>query len=151
MAIVFASGQVAVSDPSPTGPNAASNDKDVHVKVIRLTSANFTTAGVNTLTAVFSADSTLLDVHVYTKTALSGGGVTAPLISLGTTSGGTDFASAVAVTNTTGTITEVSPMTNLIQPYGLPLGPDINFWVRGICSTGNPTAGEIFLICKYVR
>jgi len=151
MAINFVQGQVAVGDPSPIGPTATSNVKDVRVKVIKLTSANFTTTGVNTKVAVFPADATILDVHFYTKTALSGGGVTAPLLSLGTTSAGTDFANAFALTNTTGTLSEVSPITGLIQNYGVPQGPDIQFWARGTCSTGNPTAGEIYLIVKYVR
>jgi len=151
MAINFVQGQVAVGDPNPGGPTATSNIKDVSVKVLKLTSANFTTTGVNTLAAVFPADTTFLDIHYYTKTALSGNGVTAPLLSLGSASAGTEFASAVALTNTTGTLAEVSPVTGLIQNYAVPLGADISFWVRGTCSTGNPTAGEIYIIVKYVR
>lgn len=151
MAIVFVPGQVAVGDPSPTGPTPISNCKDISVKVIKLSSANFTTTGVNTLTAVFPADATIINVESYVKTALSGGGVTAPVISIGSTSAGTDFVNALGLTNTTGTMALVTPITGIMQNYALPLGNDIQWWVRGTCSTGNPTAGEIYLIVKYVR
>jgi hypothetical protein len=151
MAIVLIPGQVAVGDPSPTGPTPLSNVKDVLTKVIKLSSANFTTGGVNTLVAVFPADSTLLSVDYYTKTALSGNGVTLPTVSLGSTSGGTQFTTTTALTNTTGTHARVSGVSGFVQNYSLPLGTDINLYVAGACSTGNPTAGEIYLIVNYVR
>lgn len=151
MAIVFVPGQVAVGDPSPTGPTPTSNVKDLLVKVVKLSSANFTTAGVNTLVAVLPADASIIGVFSYVKTALSGNGVTSPVISIGSTSGGTEFANAVGVTNTTGTYAAVTPVTAIVQAYGLPLPGDIPIFLRGICSTGNPTAGEIDLVIQYVR
>lgn len=149
--INFVPGQVAVGDPSPSGPNATSNDKIVHTKVVKLTSANFTTTGVNTLVAVFPADATILGVDYYTKTVLSGNGVTAPTVSLGSASAGTQFASAAAMTNTAGVNAKLTPLTALMQNYQVPLGADISMWVAGACSTGNPTAGEIYLTFYYVR
>lgn len=151
MAINFRQGQVAVGDPSPIGPTATSNDKDVHVKVVKLTSANFATVAINTLVAVFPADSTILSVDYYTKTALSGNSVSLPTVSLGTASAGTQFTTTSALTNTTGTAAVISPITAIMQNYNVPLGADIPLWVSGACSTGNPTAGEIYLIVKYVR
>lgn len=151
MAINFVQGQVAVGDPNPGGPNATSNDKDVHTKIVKLTSANFTTGGVNTLLAVFPADSTLLSVDYYTKTALSGNGVTLPTVSLGSASGGTQFTTTTALTNTTGTHARISGVSGFVQNYAVPLGGDIQLWGAGACSTGNPTAGEIYLIVNYVR
>ena len=64
MAIQFVPGQVAVSDPNAAYPNptAISNIKDVVVKVVKLTSANFTvTTATNTLVAVLPADATILE------------------------------------------------------------------------------------------
>jgi hypothetical protein len=153
MALQFLSGQVAVSDPYPNAPTALSGPvKDVITKVVRLTSANFSTSGVNTLVAVLPVDSSIISVQTYVKTALSGNGVTSPTLSLGTASGGTQFTNALAITNTTGTFANASPITNIMQVYNVPFsGVDINIWAGGACSTGNPTAGEIFVVIKYVR
>jgi hypothetical protein len=151
MAINFVQGQLSTqNDPNPGGPSATSNDKDVHVKVVRLSAVNFTTAGVNTLGAVFPADSTILSVDVYVKAVLNNG-ATLPVVSLGSTSGGTDFASAVAVTNTAGYSARLTPVTAIMQNYSLPLGSDIQVWVRGACSTANPTTADVYVIFNYVR
>ena len=151
MAINFVQGQVAVGDPNPGGPNANSNDKDPHVKVFKLTSANFTTTGVNTLLGVFPADSTFISVDYYTKTALSGNGVTSPTLSLGSASAGTQFTTTTALTNTSGTHARISGVSGFMQNYAVPLGGDIDLWAAGACSTGNPTAGEIYVYVTYVR
>ena len=152
MALQFLSGQVAVSDPSPIGPTALSGPaKDVQAKVVRLTSANFSTSGTNTLVAVLPADASILGFRTWVKTALSGNSVASPTMSLGTASGGTQFASAVALTNTTGTYAVTTPVTGIIQGYNIPYSSDINIYFGGGCSTGNPTAGEIYLIIDYVR
>lgn len=151
MAINFVQGQVATGDPTPGGPNANSNDKDIHVKVFKLTSANFTTGGVNTLLGVFPADSTFLSVDYYTKTALSGNGVTSPTLSLGSASAGTQFTTTTALTNTSGTHARISGVSGFMQNYAVPLGGDIQLWGAGACSTGNPTAGEIYVYVSYVR
>ena len=152
MALQFLTGQVALSDPYPNAPTVLSGPpKDVQVKVIRLTSANFTTTGVNTLVAVLPTDASILGFKTWVKTALSGGGVTAPTMSIGATSGGTDYTSAVAITNTTGTYALATPVTGIMQAYQIPYGSDLNIWFRGACSTGNPTAGEIYLVIEYVR
>lgn len=151
MAIVFVPGQVAQGDPNPGGPSATSNIKSVFVKACKLTSANFTTTGVNTLIAVLPADASILGIDYYVKTALSGNGVTSPTVSLGTASAGTQFTTTSALTNTVGTNAKVSVIQGLVQAYAMPLGSDIQIWAAGACSTGNPTAGEIDLIITYVR
>ena len=152
MAIQFLTGQVAVSDPSPVGPTALSGpSKDLSAKVVRLTSANFTTTGVNTLVAVLPADSTIISFRTYVKTVLSGNGVTLPTATIGATSGGSDYTSALAITNTAGTYAVASPVTAIMQAYQVPQGNDLAIWFRGLCSTGNPTAGELFLVIEYVR
>lgn len=154
MAIQFVPGQVAIGDPSPTHrPTATSNIKDVIVKVIKLTSANFAvTTAVNTRVAVLPADATVLTYRLWVKTQLAGGGITAATLALGTTSGGTDLFAANAVAfNTAGVDTTVSPATGLMQNYNLPLGPDINVWASGLATTGTPTSGEMYLTIVYVR
>jgi hypothetical protein len=144
MALIF-------SDPNASGPFASFQDKDVHVRVYKLTNANFTTTNTDTLVGAIPADSSILSFETWLKTAFSGNGVTSPVISIGSASGGTQFASAVALTNTTGTQARVTPVTGILQPYGIPLGNDIQIWVRGGCSTGNPTAGELYLTLYLVR
>ena len=152
MAIQFLPGQVAVGDPSPIGPTALSGPvKDLQVKVVKLSSANFTTAGTNTLVAVLPADATILGFRHWVKTALSGNGVTSPTATIGATSAGTDYTNALAITNTTGTYAVASSVTGIVQNYQVPLSGDLNIWYKGSCSTGNPTAGEIYLIIDYVR
>lgn len=152
MALQFIPGQVAVGDPYPNAPTPLSGPvKDLQVKVVKLSSANYTTAGTNTLVAVLPADASIISMRHWTKTVLSGNGVTSPTATIGATSAGTDYTSALAVTNTTGTYTVATPITGIVQNYQVPLSGDLNIWYKGSCSTGNPTAGEIYLIIEYVR
>jgi hypothetical protein len=151
MAINFVQGQVAVGDPSPTGPTATSNDKDVHVKVVKLTSANFTTGGTNTMVAVLPADSTILGMKLWVKAQLAGGSISAATYSVGSASAGTQFVNAITAFGTAGAYTQVTPISGIVQNYGLPLGADISLWVNGTATTGNPTSGELYLIVEYVR
>ena len=151
MAVNFVQGQVAVGDPNPGGPTAISNIKDVCVKVVKLTSANFTTTNVDTLVAVLPADSTILSVRQWVKTQLAGGGITAATVSLGSSSGGTQFVNAVTAFGTAGAYSVVTPITGIVQNYNVPFGGDIQIFARGTATTGNPTSGEIYLIIEYVR
>jgi hypothetical protein len=153
MAINFVQGQVAVGDPAAgTGPNATSNIKDVVVKVVKLTSANFAvTTSVKTLVAVLPADATILGFKYWNKTKLAGGGITAAALSLGTTSAGTEFISAFDVFTTVGTQALLSPVTGIMQNYAIPLGADIQVWATGLATTGTPTSGEIYVEISYVR
>lgn len=152
MAINFVQGQVAVGDPSPTGPTPISNIKDVVTKVVKLTSANFTvTTATNTLVARLPADATILSMSYWNKTKLAGGSISAAAMSVGSTSGGTEFVSAFDVFTTVGTMAFLSPITGIMQNYSLPLGGDIPIWVKGLATTGSPTSGEIYLVIEYVR
>lgn len=152
MAFQFVPGQVAVGDPAPTGPTVLSGPvKDDVIKVVKLSSANFSTIGINTLVAQLPADASIISIRTWVKTALSGNGVTLPTLNLGTAPAGTQFTSALAITNTTGTYAVASPVTGILQNYQIPQGNDIQIWAGGGCSTGNPTAGEIYLIIGYAR
>lgn len=152
MAINFVQGQVAVGDPSPGGPNSTSNDKDVHVKVVKLTSANFTTGGTNTLVAVLPADSTILNFRVWVRTQLTGGSISAATLSLGSASGGTQFVNASTLAfGAAGANTVIPSVSGIMQNYAIPLGADINIWAAGTATTGNPTGGELYVTIEYVR
>lgn len=152
MAINFVQGQVAVGDPSPGGPNSLSNDKTQHIKVIKLTSANFTTGGTNTLVAVLPADASILNIRVWVKTQLTGGSISAATLSLGSASGGTQFVNASTLAfGTAGANTVVPSVANIVQNYAVPLGADINIWAAGTATTGNPTGGELYVFIEYVR
>jgi hypothetical protein len=154
MAIQFVPGQVAVSDPNAAYPNptATSNIKDVVIKVVKLTSANFTiTTATSTLVAVLPADATILAFTYWNKTKLVGGTISAAALSLGTSSAGTQFVSAFDVFTTVGTQALISPVTGIMQNYNIPLGSDIQIWATGLATTSNPTGGEIYLTIEYVR
>lgn len=151
MAIEFRPGQVAVGDMSPTGPTPLSNVKRMMTKVIKLSSANFSTGNTDTLVAVLPADATILGMRQWVRTQLAGGSVSAATVSIGSASGGTQFASALSVFGTAGTNALLSPITGIVQNYAIPQGGDINIWVRGTATGGNPTSGEIYLIIDYTR
>jgi len=152
MAINFVPGLVAVGDPNPGGPSATSNNKDVHVKVVKLTSANFTTANTDTLVAVLPADSTILSFRLWVKTQLTGGSISAATLALGNASGGAQFMAAnSAAFGAAGVSTWLTPILAIMQNYAVPLGADIPIWARGTATTGNPTGGELYLTIEYVR
>jgi hypothetical protein len=152
MAINFVQGQVAQGDPNPGGPSAISNDKVTHVKVVKLTSANFSTTNVDTLLAVLPADSSIVSFRSWVKTALTGNSVATPTLALGSASGGAQFMAANAFpAGTAGVATFLTPVLAIMQNYQVPLGADIQIWGRGACATGNPTAGEMYLTIEYVR
>ncbi len=151
MAINFVQGQVAVGDPTPGGPNATSNDKVTHAKTVKLTSANFSTGNVDTLVAVLPADASILSMRLYSKTQLAGGGITAATVAIGSASGGSQYATGQNAFGVSGTYAWVTPVQGIVQNYQVPLGADLQIWVRGTATTGNPTSGEVYLQIEYVR
>ena len=140
-----------LTDPNSAGPFTTFQIKDVVCKAIKLDFSKFTTTNVDTYAAALPPDATILEIKTWVRTALSGGGVTAPTVAFGTTSGGADLAAAFAVTNTAGTLQSVSPAVGIMQQYQVPYTSDIKVYIRGSCSTGNPTAGEIDVLIYYVR
>ena len=140
------------SDPQATGsPPISYGIKDVVVKAFKLTNANFATGNVDALLGGLPSDASILGFDVWVKTVLSGNGVTSPVVSLGTASGGTQFTSAVAITNSAGYTAKLTPVTGILQAHDNTNRTDIALWIRGGCSTGTPTAGEIYLVVYYVR
>lgn len=152
MAINFLAGQVATADPNPGGPSAISNDKSTHIKVAKLSGANFTTGGTNTLVAELPADATITCFRLWIKTQLAGGSITAATLAIGNASGGAQFYAANASAfGTAGVMTLLTPVLAIMQNYNVPLGPDIQIWAAGVATTGNPTSGEMYLTIEYVR
>jgi hypothetical protein len=151
MAINFVQGQVAVGDPNPGGPSAISNIKQPQVKVVKLTSANFTTTNTDTLVAVLPADATITGFRWWVKTQLAGGSISAAVYSVGSSSGGTQFINALTAFATVGVYTVPTPQNGIMQNYAIPQGGDIPIYVRGTATTGNPTSGELYLLIDYVR
>lgn len=155
MALIFQSGQVAVSDPAtgggPQGPTATSNIKDVITKVVKLTSANFGTVAVNTKVAVLAPDVSIIKMTLWVNNQLSGGGITAATFSVGSASGGTQFINGLTAFATAGTYAVLTPITGIMQPYNVPYSADIQIWVSGTATIGNPTAGDMYLAIEYVR
>lgn len=144
MSLIFA-------DPNSAGLFSTFQVKDVVTRVFKLTFANFTTTNTDTLIGKFAADSSIIQVTTWLKTAFAGNSVASPVLSLGSSSGGTQFSSAVAITNTVGTQALHSPMAGIMQEYTVPLGGEINLYARGGCSTGNPTSGELYVMVQFVR
>lgn len=144
MAIIF-------TDPNSAGPFPTFQIKNVQTKAFKLTFANFATAAVNTLLGKLPADASILSFEYWNKTKLAGNSISAATLSVGSTSGGTEFVSAYDVFTTVGTQAILSPVTGILQPYSLPLGSDISIYASGASTTGTPTSGEIYLIIKYVR
>jgi len=153
MAFIFVPGLVAVGDPSPTGPTANSNTKEVCVKVVKLTSANYTvTTSTKTLVAILPADATILGFKLWVKTQLAGGSVSAATLKLGTVSDGAELMVAnAAAFGAAGVATVLTPVVGIFQNYALPLGADIQIWATGLATTGTPTSGEMYLSVEYVR
>lgn len=144
-------GQVAISDPNPGGPSALSNVHQEQNKIVRLTSANFSTAGVNTLVAKLPPDSTITSMALWVKTQLSGGSISAATISVGLTSAGTDFISAISAFAASSVRVTLTPISGIYELYNIPWGNDILIWVNGTSTTGTPTAGEMYLQINYTR
>lgn len=144
---------VQFPDLSPGGPNANSNDKNVHTKVIRLLAADFATGGgAVSVKLVLPADSTMTNLRFWKKTQLSGGGITAAAVSIGVPGTPAFFVSAYDVlTPVAGTLTTVTPVTNILQNYQVPAGGDIIIQFTGVATTGAPTAGELYFSFEFVR
>jgi hypothetical protein len=139
-------------DPNSAGPFATFQIKDVVCKDIKLTFANFATGNVDTNVAAIPADATILGFDLWVKTQLAGNSISAATISIGSSSGGTQFASALAAAfGAAGVATKLSPVTGIHQAYNPPYTSDINIWVRGNSTTGTPTSGEMYLTIYYVR
>ena len=133
-------------------PTATSNDKVVHQKTVRILGTSYSLPGSVSVLAVLPADATILSIDFYKKVQISGGGVTAATVSIGVPGAPTQFVSAYdTLAGAAGTSLKVTPVTNIMQPYSLPLGGDISLQFTATATTGVPTAGEVYFTVNYVR
>ncbi len=143
---------MAINFNEQSNPTATNMDKVAHRKVVRLLSSDFVTGGIASVKCVLPADASIISMGFWKRTQFSGGGVTAATLSVGITGTPTNFVSAYDVfTPAAGASVDISPITNILQPLSLPLGPDISLLFTGTATTGNPTAGEIIVSIVYVR
>lgn len=130
---------------------ATSNDKSVHVKSVRLLASDFATGGVASVKAVLPAAATILSFHFWKRTQLTGGGITAATLSIGVPGSPTSFVNAFdALTPAAGAQSHLAHAGSH-QNYNVPLGGDILLQFTGTATTGNPTAGEIYVDIYYAQ
>lgn len=138
----------AQSNPTALTPSS----KDIATKVVKLIFSDFVTGGTASVKAVLPADASILEMSYWKKTAFSGGGVTAATLSVGIPGTPTNFVNAFDVNGpAAGTRAQLTPISNIMQALSLPQGGDISLLFTGTATTGNPTAGELYVVIKYVR
>lgn len=146
------SGLPSATFPSPTTPV----NKDVVCKAVKLTSADFTTGGTASVKAYIPADASLIRVSTYIKTTFSGNGVTALAYTLGVTGTAAKYVASTSMGITAGAAAPVQAIlaasTGAFQTYD-PTAPtsDTALLFTGTATTGNPTAGEAYLLIEYIR
>lgn len=136
--------------PTPTSPAA----KDVQVKAVKLTFADFTTGGTASVKAYIPADASIVGFEHWTKTTFSGNGVTVVSLQVGITGTVAKYlaASTIALTGPSVVAIPGGVQNNLYAEFD-PTAPggDIPLLFTGTATTGNPTAGEAYVLIKYVR
>lgn len=131
--------------------NATSNNKSIHVKSVKLTFADVTTAGANSVKAVLPAQSTILGFVFWKKTQLSGGSISAATLSIGIPGAATSFVNAADILTPTAGDTSWLRSTTTHQDYDPNNRTDISLLFTGTATTGNPTAGEFYVDVYYAE
>ncbi len=135
---------------SPTALTPTSVKEEV--KLIKLTFADFVTGGTASVKAVIPANSTITEVSYWKKTAFSGNSISAATLSIGITGTATKYVNAFDVhTPAAGTQAEITPVSNIYENYDPTNRTDVPLLFTGTATTGNPTAGEMYVKIKYVR
>jgi hypothetical protein len=143
---------MALNFNEQANPTATNMDKSAHRKVVKLVATDFVTGGIASVKAILPAGSSIISISYWKKTAFSGNGVTAATMSIGIPGAATQFVNAFDVnTPVAGTSAMVTPVTNIMQSLDLPQGSDISLQFTGTATTGNPTAGELYVSFVYVR
>jgi hypothetical protein len=141
------------SAPLPVGPTTTTPvAKDLQVKAVKLTFADFSTGGTAAVKAVLPADASIVGFRYWKKTQFSGGGVTALSLNIGVPGAATQFANGLdTLTPAAGTNSFIVVVSNIFQDLALPQTSDIQLLFTGTATTGNPTAGEMYVLIEYVR
>jgi hypothetical protein len=126
--------------------------KEIQVKAVKLTFADFTTGGAAAVKAVLPADASIIGFRLWVKTQLSGNGITAATLSIGTSGTPTQFINATGnAFNAANAYAFIGTESNIFQDLSLPQTSDISLLFTGTATTGNPTAGEMYVLIEYVR
>lgn len=136
---------------SDTRVTATSNNKSVHVKSVELTFADVVTGGVASVKAVLPASSSILEFRFWKKTQFSGNGITAATLSIGVTGSATSFVNAADVLTPAAGASSILTSTTTHQDYDSNARSDISLLFTGTATTGNPTAGEVYVDIYYVE
>lgn len=137
--------------PTPTTPVS----KQLTVIAVKLTFADFTTGGTASVKASLPADASLVGVRYWTKTTFSGNGVTVASLQIGITGTVAKYVAATTLSLTAGVagaVTAITAPTGAFQEYD-PTAPggDVPLLFTGTATTGNPTAGEAYILLEFVR
>lgn len=130
---------------------ATSNDKSVHVKSVRLQASDFTTTGSAFVEAVLPAQSTILGFNFWKRTQLSGGGITAATLSIGIPGSPTSFVNAFDALTPAAGVQSMLTHQGSHQQHDPGNLTDISLLFTGTATTGNPTAGEIYVDIVYAQ
>lgn len=145
MSFIFNNGP---NGPTPTMPVA----KDIQCKAVKLSASDFTTGGTASVKAYLPADASIVGIDYWTKTTFSGNGVTVVSLQIGITGTVAKYLGATTLSLTAGVQGFATALTNIFQEYDAAApGGDVPLLFTGTATTGNPTAGEAYVLIKYVR
>lgn len=130
---------------------ATSNDKSVHVKSVRLLATDFSTTGSASVDAVLPAQSTILGFNFWKRTQLSGGGITAATLSIGVPGSPTSFVNAFDALTPAAGVQSMLTHQGSHRQHDPDNRTDISLLFTGTATTGNPTAGEIYVDILYAQ
>lgn len=124
--------------------------KQEYVKIVKLVASHFTTGGTTATREVLPADATITEIKYWKKTAFSGGSVSAVSLNIVNAATGTVYATGVDLHTPAAGAQALVPIFNVFQQHdGNRVDAPLNF--VGTATTGNPTAGEVYIVIKYVR
>jgi hypothetical protein len=141
MAFNFADTRVNTTSPVRKVPE---------VVAVKLGASDFTTGGTASVKAVLPKDASIIGFRLWNKTVLSGNSISAATLSIGVTGTATKYVNAVSAFGSTNAYSVIAAASNIFQTEGAETG-DISLLFTGTATTGNPTAGELYVLVEYVR
>jgi len=129
------------------GPTALTpSNKDVQTKVF----AVLRTDTAATVKCVLPADSTIMDMRIFSPTASDA--ATTAVISVGIPGANTTYLNTVDVKTAAGMIRPTTKLANMINLENIPLGPDIQLnAIYAETGTASTVGGPFYVIVEYVR
>jgi hypothetical protein len=142
MAFNFGDGRVTATSPT---------SKQVVVQAVKLTFADFTTGGTASVKAILPDNASIVRMSLSIKTALTGNGISAAVLSVGISGTVGKFVNGSSAAFGAAGAYTVLPLFNAFQDYDPTSNSDISLLFTGTATTGNPTAGEMYVLIEYVR